>query len=219
MGAEPTRFSIAEFVPKLAAASVVRVSALAIVCAIISIFFCTAMKYIHHLFEDGIDNKYIRAALGGAIILALTLILRTTDYNGAGMAVIERALYDGEASPAAFLLKILFTAVTIGAGFKGGEIVPTMFIGATLGCVVSPMIGLSPQFGAAVGLAAMFCSVVNCPAAAIFLSLELFGSEGIVLFAAACGVSYMLSGNYGLYSSQKIIYSKLHTKYINRHTK
>ena len=121
--------------------------------------------------------------------------------------------------PYDFIMKMIFTAVTIGAGYKGGEIVPTMFIGSTLGCTVAPLVGLDPCFGAAVGLAALFCSVVNCPVAAIFLSLELFGSGGVILFAAACGVSYMLSGYYGLYSSQKIVYSKLHTRYINRRTK
>ncbi|MBR1723992.1 MAG: chloride channel protein [Ruminococcus sp.] len=219
MKAQPTRFDIAGHVPKLGFPSLARVSILAAVCAIVSIFFCVAMKYTHTKLEALIENKYLRAAAGGAVIVLLTLILRTTDYNGAGMQVIERAIYEGKSMPYDFLLKIIFTAITIGAGFKGGEIVPTMFIGATLGCTVSPWLGLDPCFGAAAGIAALFCSVVNCPVAAIFLSLELFGSEGVILFAAACGVSYMLSGYYGLYSSQKIVYSKLHTRYINRRTK
>lgn len=114
------------------------------------------------------------------------------------------------------MLKILFTAITIGAGFKGGEIVPTMFIGSTFGCAIAPLLGLEPQFGAAVGLIALFCGVVNCPIASIFLSVEMFGTEGLLLFAFACGVSYMLSGYYGLYSSQKIVYSKLSPKYVNK---
>ena len=78
---------------------------------------------------------------------------------------------------------------------------------------------MEPQFGAAVGVVALFCGVVNCPAASIFLSLEIFGSEGLLLFAAASGVSYMLSGYYGLYSSQKIMYSKLKPEYININAK
>ena len=219
MKAEPTRYDIAEHVPKTGFPSLAQVSVLAAVCAVVSIFFCVAMKFTHTKLEQLIENKYLRAAAGGAVIVLLTLALRSTDYNGAGTQVIERALYEGRSMPYDFLMKIVFTAVTIGAGYKGGEIVPTMFIGATLGCTVAPFVGLDPCFGAAAGLAAMFCSVVNCPVAAIFLSLELFGSEGIVLFAAACGVSYMLSGYYGLYSSQKIVYSKLHTRYINRRTK
>ena len=78
---------------------------------------------------------------------------------------------------------------------------------------------MDPRFGAAVGIVALFCGVVNCPAASIFLSLEMFGSDGILLFATASGISYMLSGYYGLYSSQKIVYSKLKPEYINADVK
>lgn len=219
MKAQPTRFDISGHIPDLDALSLIKVCVLAAVCAVVSILFCVAMKFARRKLSEWIKNKYLRAVTGSAVIILLTLLLRTTDYNGAGTQVIERAVLDGESVPCAFLLKILFTAITIGAGFKGGEIVPTMFIGATLGCTVAPLIGLDPCFGAAAGIAALFCSVVNCPTASIFLSFEIFGGEGLVLFAAACGVSYMLSGYYGLYSTQKIVYSKLHTRYINKNTK
>ena len=116
-------------------------------------------------------------------------------------------------------MKIIFTAVTLGAGFRGGEIVPTFFIGATFGCVVGPLIGLDPGFAAAIGIVAMFCSVVNCPLASMILGIELFSSSDVVLFAIACAVSYMMSGYYGLYSSQKIMYSKLAPNFINRNAK
>ena len=79
--------------------------------------------------------------------------------------------------------------------------------------------GLDPAFGAALGLIALFCGMVNCPLASIVLSIELFGAQGMLLFAIACGVSYVLSGYYGLYSSQKILYSKLRAEYININTK
>ena len=160
----------------------------------------------------------MRIITGGIIIIVLTLLVGTNDYNGAGMPVIEKA-FTGSIRPEAFLLKIIFTALTLGAGFKGGEIVPTFFIGATFGNLVASIIGLNTGFGAAIGLVAMFCSVVNCPIASIFLSIELFGSSNMVLFAIACGISYLLSGYYGLYSSQKIVYSKLRPKYIDRSTK
>ena len=111
-----------------------------------------------------------------------------------------------------------FTALTIGAGFKGGEIVPTFFIGATFGCALGPVLGLDAGFAAAVGLVALFCAVVNCPLAALALAIELFGGGGLLLFAAACAVSYLLSGYYSLYSGQHIIYSKLRAEYINRTT-
>ena len=114
---------------------------------------------------------------------------------------------------------MLFTALTLGAGFKGGEIVPTFFVGATFGCVVGGLIGLDPGFAAAVGLVSLFCGVVNCPLASIFLSIELFGAQGMPLFALAAAVSYLLSGYYGLYSSQKIVYSKLRAELVNINAK
>ena len=102
---------------------------------------------------------------------------------------------------------MLFTAVTLAAGFKGGEVVPSFFIGATFGCVAGPLVGLPAGFGAAVGLVSVFCGATNCPVASTFLALELFGGDGLLYFALACGVSYMLSGYNGLYSSQTILYS------------
>ena len=108
-----------------------------------------------------------------------------------------------------------FTALTLGAGFRGGEIVPTFFIGAAFGSAVAPLLGLEPAFGAAVGLIALFCGVVNCPLASILLSVELFGGGSIVFFALACALSYLLSGRFSLYSSQKLVYSKLEPRYID----
>ena len=135
-------------------------------------------------------------------MVALTFLVGSRDYNGAGMAVITRAMA-GEAVPYASLLKILFTALTLGAGFKGGEIVPVFFTGATFGCAAGGLLGLAPGFGAAVGLAGVFCAVVNCPLATLFLCLELFGGKGMPLFALAAAVSYLLSGRFGLYSGQR----------------
>src|SRR5699024_8299451 len=103
-------------------------------------------------------------------------------------------------------------------GFKGGEVVPSFFVGATFGCVAGPLLGLPAGFAAALGLVAVFCGAVNCPVASILLSVELFGDGGLLYFAVACGVSYLLSGYSGLYSSQTILYSKLKAQYINVHT-
>lgn len=193
---------------------VARVIILAALCALVGILFCIALKKSKYLMSKFIKNEFLRAILGGAVIVLLTMLLRTYDYNGAGMNVVERAI-SGEARPEAFLLKIIFTAVTIAAGFKGGEIVPTFFIGATFGCTVSGILGLEPSVSAAIGFVALFCAVVNCPIASILLSIEIFGSQGILCFAVACAVSYMMSGNFGLYHNQKIVYSKLDDEYID----
>ena len=156
----------------------------------------------------------MRAFAGGSIIVLSTILLGTYDYNGAGMNVIERAM-QGEANPEAFLIKIIFTAITISAGFKGGEIVPAFFIGSTFGCVMGNLLGLNPAIAAAIGFVSVFCGVVNCPIASIVLSLEVFGEEGLIFFALACSISYMMSGCFGLYKSQKIVYSKLDDDYID----
>lgn len=216
-GAEPVRFSLTQ-VPDPSILTILQVIALSALCAALSILFCLSMHKTGHLLQKWIPNGFLRAFLGGCTILLLTLLVGTTAYNGAGMDSIAAAI-SGSARPEAFALKILFTAVTIGAGFKGGEIVPTFFIGSTFGCVAGSLLGLDPGFGAAVGLIALFCGVVNSPIASMLLSIELFGAQGLLLFTIACGVSFMLSGYYGLYSSQKIVYSKLRAEYINIHAK
>ena len=152
------------------------------------------------------------------LIIALTKLLGTTDYNGAGAAVIEAAI-DGEAVPYAFLLKMLFTALTLGAGFKGGEIVPIFFTGATFGCVAAPLLGIPAGFGAALGLAGVFCGASNCVVASLVLAIELFGAQGLWYFAIVCGITYALSGYAGLYHSQLFLTDKLEPEYrtIRRH--
>ena len=170
-----------------------------------------------HLMKK-IKSPWLRVACGGVAVIVLTLLFGT-DYNGAGMDIVTAAVEQGiVAVPWAFLLKLLFTAITLAAGFKGGEVVPSFFVGATFGCAVAPLLGLPAGFGAAVGLAAVFCGVTNCPLASTLLAVELFGAEGLLYFALACCLSYMLSGYQGLYSSQTILYSKLKAQFINVHT-
>lgn len=191
---------------------------LSVLCALVSILFCVATKKCDHFLDKFVKNSYLRAILGGAVIVLLTFALGTFDYNGAGMDIVGRAI-GGEARPEAFLLKMIFTVITITAGFKGGEIVPTFFIGSTFGCAIAPVLGLNPTVSAAIGFVAVFCGVVNCPLASIILSLEVFGADGILFFALASSVSYIMSGCFGLYHSQKIIYSKLDDEYIDIYTK
>jgi len=149
------------------------------------------------------------------LVLALTLLVGSQDYNGAGDPLIRRMLA-GEDIYAAFLLKILFTALTLGAGFRGGEIVPILCTGAAFGTIAGPILGLSQSFGGALCMTALFCGGTNCLLSAILLSYELFGGEGLPLYALCCAVSYMLSGYYGLYSEQKIVYSKFKTEWIDK---
>ena len=216
MGVEPTRFTVA--MPELHWPTLGLVAVLAIGCAMVSIVFCKGLHLVEHAAVRWLKDPFLRAAVGGGIIVAATLLLGTTDYNGAGMDVIQRAL-EGEAAAWAWLLKLAFTAVTIGCGFKGGEVVPSFFVGATFGCAAGALLGLPTGFAAAIGLVAVFCGAVNCPIASVILSVELFGAGGLAYFTAACAVSYLLSGYCGLYSSQTILYSKLRAEFINVHTK
>ena len=216
MGVEPTRFHVD--MPVLDGGMLTRVALLAALCAVVSIVFCNVIHQMEHHVAHRVKNAWLRAVVGGAGIIGLTWLCGTTDYNGAGMEVITAAVEQGIARPEAFLLKILFTAITLAAGYKGGEVVPSFFVGATFGCVVGPLLGIPAGFAAAIGLVAVFCGATNCPLASIFLAIELFGDGGMLYFALACGISYMLSGYNGLYSSQTILYSKLKARYINVHT-
>lgn len=216
MGVEPTRFSVSA--PELAVVTLLKVAVLGALCALVSILFCQTIHFAEKQMARRIPNAWLRVVVGGLAVIALTLLSGTRDYNGAGMDIVTRAVEQGQAAPFAFLLKLIFTAVTLSAGFKGGEVVPSFFVGATFGCVVGPLLGLPAGFAAALGLIAVFCGAVNCPLASIFLSVELFGDGGLLYFAVACGISYLLSGYSGLYSSQTILYSKLKAQYINVHT-
>lgn len=214
LGIKPTSFTLVGALD-VSPLSMLQVIALGALIALLSIAVCFVMHYTRRIAEKFVKNDYIRVVVGGCIVIALTFLLGTTDYNGAGGSVIIRALA-GDAEPAAFALKLIFTAITLGMGFKGGEIVPIFFIGATFGCTVAPFLGISSTFGAALGLIALFCGVTNCPLAAIVLSIELFGGQAIPLFALASAVAYLLSGCFGLYSEQKIIYSKLNFDFIDK---
>ena len=216
-GNAPVRFEVLA-VPETTAATIVAVMALGAVCALLSIAFCSIMKYSHIYSEKLIKNDYLRIFTGGAVVVLLTLLTGVRDYNGAGMDIIENAMR-GNAHWYAFLLKIVFTAFTISFGFKGGEIVPTFFIGAVFGCTVGPLFGLPASFSAAVGLLSLFVGVVNSPIATLILAIEIFGTNGLLIYAPAIFVSFMLSGYYSLYSGQKIVYSKLKAEYINIHAK
>ena len=212
-GISPTHFALTSL--PLTADILWRIAVMAIVCAAMSSVFCLVMHGTDYLADRYLKNKFLRAAVGGAIILGLTWLVGTTDYNGAGVGPIANAIEKGIANPDAFLWKLLFTAISLGCGFRGGEVVPTFFVGATLGCVVGPLLGIPAGFAAAVGLIAVFCGAVNCPIASIILSIELFGSTELTYFAVACGISYMLSGYFGIYRSQKILYSKIRPEFIN----
>ncbi|WP_317855656.1 chloride channel protein [Chakrabartyella piscis] len=214
-GFAPTAFTLTGVPESITIQGTVSVGILAALCAVVSILFCVVMEKTSHAYKKRITNPWLQPVVGGCIVIILTFLVGTYDYNGAGMDVIQRAVA-GEANPEAFLLKILFTALTLGAGYKGGEIVPSFFVGATFGCVMGNVLGLDPSFAAGLGMMAVFCGVTNCPLASLILCIELFGMEGLGYYALCCAISYMLSGYYGLYNEQKIMYSKVKPEFIDK---
>lgn len=206
-GIEPEAFVIAQ-VPEFNVGSAVMVSLLAILCAMVSILFCVVMHGTEHLYKKYLKNPFVRVFVGGCIVVVLTLLVGDQTYNGAGMDYIEHCMEEAAVRPEAFLLKIIFTAVTLCAGFKGGEIVPAFFTGATFGCLFGTLTGFSPTLCTAVGMTAVFCGVTNCPVTSLLISFELFGYAGVPYFLLSTAFSYMLSGYFGLYHSQKIMHSK-----------
>ena len=139
----------------------------------------------------------------GVLIISLTLLVGNNDYNGGGMHIIENVLKTGTVCYLAFAFKIIFTAITNAAGFKGGEIVPALFVGATLGAAVGTLLGISPTFSAAVGMVVLFGGATKCTAAAFMLGLEFFGIGGAGYFALAAVLSRILTFNIGLYTEKK----------------
>ena len=187
---------------------------LAVLVGLLGIAMCYVLHEAEHFAAKHMPNPWVRILVGGVIITVLTLAVGDHRYNGAGMDMALKAC-GGEADWYDFLVKLLFTAVTLAAGFKGGEIVPTFCIGATFGCVLGVLIGLDPGIAGALGLVGLFCCVTNSPIAAIILSIEMFGSANMYLFAFVCVIAVVISGNWGLYASQIIQFSK--SRMVKRH--
>ena len=180
---------------------------LAILVSLVGILMCWVFHKAEHLAAHTFRNPWIRIVIGSVAVMALTLLVGDHRYNGAGMDMALGAV-EGNAQWFDFLLKMLFTAITLAAGFKGGEIVPTFCIGATFGCIIGALLGLDAGLCGALGLVGLFCCATNSPFASIVLSIEMFGGANLHLFALVCVVCFVLSGHSGLYSSQIIAFPK-----------
>lgn len=213
-GVEKTFYPIASL-PEITIASVVKITLLAILCGLISVLFCVVMHHTSRFLKKAFPSKYVRIIVCAFLLINLTYIIGNGDFNGAGMGLLENAVIRGNAVWYAFIIKLIFTAITLGAGFRGGEIVPSFVVGATFGCIASGILGINSSFASAIGMIAVFCGVTNCPVTSMILSIEMFGAEGLIFFAVAVATSYMLSGYYGLYMGQKILYSKDRAEFIN----
>ena len=206
LGSEPERFLL-ETVPEISPASLGLSVLLGLLCAVLAILLVCSFHGVDKLAKRFLKNAYVRAFVLGCVIAGLTLLMGTRAYSGAGTGLIERALA-GETKAHHFILKLLFTALAIGGGFKGGEIVPTLSIGACFGALFGTLTGYPVSLGAACGMIALFAGATNCPIAALLIAMEMFDGAGLPYFAITVAMSFVLSGYYSLYGSQRFAYSK-----------
>ena len=173
--------------------------------------FIELTEAISHAFATRIKNPLARPFVGGVGIIALTQLLGTRDYLGLSVsspdahAVTVASAFGNGAPPFAWLAKTVFTALTLGSGFKGGEVTPLCFIGATLGSALSGPLHAPVSLLAAVGLVGVFAGASKTPLASTLLGIELFGAHGAPMFALACFIAARSSGPRGLYSAQMIV--------------
>lgn len=193
---------------------------LAVCCSAVSALFCWVMHKVSHLEKHYIKNEYLRAVASAAAVIIITLALGTRMYNGSGSAIMEKCLTDPSFKifPLAFLIKMVMTAVTLGGGFQGGEIVPSLFTGAAFGNLFAQVFSLPGPLCSALGAAAVFCGVTNCPITALLIAFEMFGFAPGSLFLVVIAITYMLSGNFGIWSAQLIRYSKFEPGRIDQKT-
>ena len=177
--------------------------------ALVSVLFCVVLHEAEHLYERHFKNPYVRIALAGTLVVVLSFLPGFDIYLGSGMGIIEDIFHHGETVPwFAFLVKMVYTALTLGAGFKGGEIVPSFTIGAAFGCVTAAIFGLPAELAAACGMVGVFCGVTNSPITSLLIAFELFGYEAMPWFLATVAITYMLSGYHSLYREQRFSNSK-----------
>lgn len=212
-GIAPTHFALTA--PELNVRTALLVILLGVACAAVSRLFCYTLHFMEHTVPKLLPNPWVRVFAGGVLVIGFSYLFGVGRYNGAGMGVIVAAVEQGQALPWDFLCKIFLTALTLSCGFKGGEVVPSFFVGATFGCAFGPLLGLPAGFAAAVGLVSVFCGATNALIPSILLGFELFGGAGLELIALGCGICYMLSGHHGLYSSQTFVTNKLRSEYMS----
>lgn len=180
----------------------------ALAIAVTSIAFIELTHFIKRQGERHVKMLGLRMAIGGAIVVLLWKVIGTSDYLGLGVPMIVRSFTDPGVPDWAFAMKLLFTAITLGAGFLGGEVTPLFFIGAALGGVLAPLLGIPRELGAGVGLAAVFASASNTPLALSIMAVELLGASVLPHVVVVCVVAYLVTGHRSIYPSQRVMRGK-----------
>ncbi|MCO4292917.1 voltage-gated chloride channel family protein [Solitalea sp. MAHUQ-68] len=198
-----------DLIPALNSINILWTILAGIVFGIVAMLFSWLMHKIADCFKTIVNYAPLRPLLGGAVLVMVIAAIQwlvpaySTRYLGLGVPVIVESFKQQQLF-VDFAAKILFTAFTLGAGFKGGEVTPLFFIGATLGSALSLIIPLPVGLLAGMGFVSVFAGAANTPLACIVMGLELFGIEAGVFIALACIVAFLFSGNSGIYTSQRI---------------
>lgn len=194
-------------VPDISVIIILKVIISAICFGLASRLFSELTHKLKGLFSKKFKNTSLKSFVGGCIVILLVFLVGSRKYLGLSLPLLSEA-FDGHVSPFDFLGKLIFTSITLGAGYQGGEVTPLFVIGSTLGNTLSGILNLSPSFLASLGLVGVFAGATNTPIASFVLGIELFGVEGAPYLFMACAISYIFSGHTGIYSSQKIGVSK-----------
>lgn len=189
-------------VPEFEAGLILKVLLAGLMFGLSALTFSKLTHGLRGLFERMVDYPPLRMAVGGVIIVAISALVDTRDYNGLGIPIIVEAVSGSKLFIGAFLLKILFTSTTVASGFQGGEVTPLFFIGATLGNALGQIMDISPSFMATLGFVSVFSGAANTPIACILMGIELFGAEIGPYFGITCVIAYASSGHRGIYYSQ-----------------
>ena len=189
-----------------------------LICGILALLFCAMLMYSEEFLKSMFKTAYMRIFFAACVVVVLTVLFPGGQFNGAGTEYIAQS-FAVRAVWYAFLIKMVFTAVSISGGFKGGEIIPSLFIGAVFGSFFSGVCSMPVGFCAAICMICFFCGVTNCPIASIIMAAELFGAQCLMMLFPAVAVSYMISGYFSIYKSQKIVYSKYRSVFVDRKAK
>ena len=203
VGGHAERFPLTE-IPSFNLSVLLTVGVIALASTVVSSLFCYALRGTKKTLRSCIPNAFLRIVAGGAVLVALTIVVGAQRYNGAGTDVIEAVFSHGEVNWWDFLLKLLFTVIAVSSGYKGGEIIPSLFIGAMFGGFMACLLGLPCGFGAAIGMTVLFCGATNCPLASLLLAAELFSWQGVPYMILAVVIAFLLSGRISLYTSQTV---------------
>jgi H+/Cl- antiporter ClcA len=183
----------------------------AVFAAVLAVATRAFVDLTHFLKKQGerrIPRLPMRMFVGGLLVVLLWRVVGTGDYLGLGVPMIVRSFGDATLSPYAFAWKLVFTAVTLGAGFLGGEVTPLFFVGATLGNVLARALGLPLAMGAGVGLAAVFAAASNTPLALSVMAVELLGANLFPHAVIVCVLTYLMSGQRSIYTAQRLLRGK-----------